>query len=82
MTQNIQNGSFDMKRGLRILKIIGATKWAISRSISSYKRGGGYMGAQFSELIFLMNSRFSELILLIDIVGFQSWNIFNDIVGF
>ena len=41
MTQNIQNGYFDIKRGSRILRIIGATKWAISPSISSYKRGVG-----------------------------------------
>ena len=42
MTQNIQNGSFDIKRGLRILRIIGAAKWMISPSNSSYKRGGAW----------------------------------------
>ena len=40
MTQNIQNGSFDIKRGSRILRIISAAKRASIHSISSYKRGG------------------------------------------
>ena len=42
MMQNIKNGSFDIKTGSRILRIIGAAKRA-SSSISSYKRN---MGAQ------------------------------------
>ena len=40
MTQNIQNGSFDIKTGSRILRIINAAKHASSPSISSYKMGG------------------------------------------
>ena len=40
MTQNIQNGSFNIKRGSRILIIISAAKRASIHSISSYKRGG------------------------------------------
>ena len=44
MTQNIQNGSFDIKRSSRILRIINAAKRASIPSISSYKRGG-HMGA-------------------------------------
>ena len=39
MTQNIQNGSFDIKTGSRILRIINAAKRASPPSISSYKRG-------------------------------------------
>ena len=44
MTQNIQNGSFDIKRGSRILRIISAAKRASIPSISSYKRGGAHGG--------------------------------------
>ena len=44
MTQNIQNGSFDIKRGSRILIIISAAKRASIPSISSYKRGGTHEG--------------------------------------
>ena len=44
MTQNIQNGSFDIKRGSRILRIISAAKHASIPSISSYKRGGAHEG--------------------------------------
>ena len=40
MTQNIQNGSFNIKTGSRILRIINAAKRASPLSISSYKRGG------------------------------------------
>ena len=44
MTQNIQNGSFDIKTGSRILRIINAAKRASPPSISSYKRGA-HVGA-------------------------------------
>ena len=44
MTQNIQNGSFDIKRGSRILRIIRAAKRASFPSISSYKREGEHGG--------------------------------------
>ena len=44
MTQNIQNGSFNIKRGSRILRIINAAKRASIHSISSYKRGGAHGG--------------------------------------
>ena len=44
MTQNIQNGSFDIKRGSRILKILSAAKRASIPFISSYKRGGAHEG--------------------------------------
>ena len=44
MTQNIQNGSTDIKRGSRILRIISAAKRTSIPSISSYKRGGAHGG--------------------------------------
>ena len=72
MTQNIQNGYFDIKRGSRILRIIGATKWAISPSISSYKRGVGAVPPPGSALtcmlkMLLMYFKFLNLILVYDI---------------
>ena len=45
MTQKNQNSSFDTKTGSRILRIIGATKLAVSPSISSYKREGPHASA-------------------------------------
>ena len=57
MTQNIQNGSFDIKTGSRILRIINAAKRASPPSISSYKRGahGGAVPPQFGPNLYAEN---------------------------
>ena len=81
MTQNIQNGSFDIKRGSRILRIISAAKRASIHSISSYKRGG-HMGAWSTPpcsaitcmlKMLLMYFKFVNLIL----VFWHSWKNLN-----
>ena len=58
MTQNIQNGSFDIKTGSRKLRIINAAKRASPPSISSYKRGahgGAVPPPRFSPNLYAKN---------------------------
>ena len=63
MTQNIQNGSFDIKTGSRILRIINAAKRASPPSISSYKRGahGSALTSMLKMLLMYFILNFSTL---------------------
>ena len=83
MTQNIQNGSFDIKRDSRILRIISADKRSQAREYSFHfiLQEGGHMGARSppgSALtcmlkMLLMYFKFVNLIL----VFWHSWKNLN-----
>ena len=76
MTQNIQNGSFDIKTGSRILRIINAAKRASPPSISSYKRGahGGAVPPPGSALTCML-----KMLLMYFILNFLTLYWFFDI---